>query len=91
MFVMLLMKMHLSLGLNRRLNIVVGNLKPMAKKEAQTLHECCNYLTLLSEGGEACFNMWLVEGIWKLPRPSLKEGMKQPLQYLGSPINVLGG
>lgn len=91
MFLMLFMKIHVSLGLNRRLKIMVGNLKPVARKQEQTLHECCNYLTLLSEGGEACFNMWLVEGIWKLTRPSLKEGMKQPLQRLGSPINVLSG
>ena len=66
-FLTLFMKIHLSLGLNRRLKKVVGNLKPVARKQVQTLHECCNYLALLSDGGETCFNAWLVEeGIWKL-------------------------
>lgn len=83
----LFMKIHLSLGLNRRLKIGVGNLKPVARKQAQTFDECYNYLALLSDGGEACFNAWLVEGIWKQCSSFIK-GMKQPLQCLSSSINV---
>lgn len=67
---------------------MVGTVKAVARKQARALLQRWSHLTLLSHGGEACFNVCLVAGVWKLCSSFVKGRDETVSAVLGLAVDV---